>query len=201
MGRHLAFVLLLLTGCSETLSASQQTCLECALRRRDSQEASAAMLRVAELCQNGDAASCSTLGVAYETGHGVPADARKAAALFQRACTGGNLPACVHLGEVFERGTLGRVDKDGAEIIYRAACDGHLGEGCHRLARLRYQAGAVGDAAKLLARGCKEGHARSCESLGVMYRTGQGVPRDEKRALGLFARACRGGAEGACAQM
>ncbi len=199
--RALLACVMFLTGCGETLSASQQTCLECALRRRDSQEAEQAMLRVAQQCQEGDAASCSALGVAYETGHGVTPDARKAAALYQRACTGGNLPACVHLGEVYERGTLGHVDRDGAEIIYRAACDGRLGEGCHRLARLRYGDGAVADAAKLLARGCKDGHARSCEALAVMYRTGQGVPRDEQHAQRLFARACRDGADGACAQM
>ncbi len=188
-------------GCVPELSSSEQKCVECALRRRDSQHAAEAALRFANQCQAGDPASCSALGVIYEEGRGVRADPHKAAALYQRACTAGNAVACVNLGQLYEGGATGAPDTEGAEVMYQAACERGYGEGCYHLGAVRYQVGSVGPAAKALDRGCAAGHPRSCEVLGVMYKSGLGVPKNERRAKALFAEACRGGADGACQRL
>jgi TPR repeat protein len=45
---------------------------------------------------------------------------------------------------------------------------------------------------------CDKGHAGSCYQLGLLYRGGLGVPRDDARALGLFDKACTGGSLMGC---
>ncbi len=53
-------------------------------------------------------------------------------------------------------------------------------------------------AAKAFARACDGGYLPSCNGLGVLYRQGLGVGRDDARAIGLFRRACRGDVSTAC---
>ncbi len=45
---------------------------------------------------------------------------------------------------------------------------------------------------------CAGGELVSCNVLGLMYLTGEGVTRDPARALPLYMRACDGGLSGAC---
>jgi TPR repeat protein len=41
--------------------------------------------------------------------------------------------------------------------------------------------------------------AEGCHNLGLLYRDGLGVPKDERRAAALFEKACRAGMPEACA--
>ncbi|HIF07272.1 MAG TPA: sel1 repeat family protein [Gemmatimonadetes bacterium] len=45
---------------------------------------------------------------------------------------------------------------------------------------------------------CAGGELVSCNVLGLMYLTGEGVTRDPARALPLYMRGCDGGLSGAC---
>jgi TPR repeat protein len=48
---------------------------------------------------------------------------------------------------------------------------------------------------------CKGGDAQGCIKLGLRYRKGDGVPKDERRATAQFQRACEGGAAEGCGQL
>lgn len=52
--------------------------------------------------------------------------------------------------------------------------------------------------ASALERVCASGDAQGCFNLGEMYALGQGVPKDETRAVTLFDRACSAGNYPAC---
>jgi TPR repeat protein len=112
------------------VSAYHQHCLECALRRTaDPTGVPQAVRYFGEGCRDGDARSCSVLGVMYERGRGVVADRDQALTLYGRACRGGNPEGCVNLGRLVE----GR-DAEGALVAYEVACAGHNAEGCRRRA-------------------------------------------------------------------
>lgn len=191
-------------GCASKaqLLAERQACIECALREHDSPETLPdAEAKFTRWCAEGDARSCSVLGVMFENGRGVVADPGKAARLYGRACRGGNAPACVSLGRMMEAGTAARPDPEGAIVMYEAACDAGELAGCEQLGRTLADIGRLRLAAKVLGSACKRGHAASCETLGTLVAEGRGVARSERRAQELFRRACRGGHANACARL
>jgi TPR repeat protein len=55
-------------------------------------------------------------------------------------------------------------------------------------------------AVALFSSGCRNGVARGCARLALMFETGQGVDRDPIKARHFYAQACRGGVKAACAK-
>jgi len=55
--------------------------------------------------------------------------------------------------------------------------------------------------AKHYQKSCDLGQLRSCWHLGLLYRTGQGVPASAARARALFEKACDGGDDSGCAEL
>ena len=53
-------------------------------------------------------------------------------------------------------------------------------------------------AAREFTTACDGGIALACSNVGFMYKTGDGVVRDEVRALGYLTRACSLGMAQAC---
>ena len=50
-------------------------------------------------------------------------------------------------------------------------------------------------AAPLYVKACKGGDAESCVNLGILYQSGEGMPRDEAKPAELFDKACELGGE------
>ncbi len=192
-------------GCAtstDILEAEKQRCVECALRENPNPELLADAKRKFEgWCDQGDARSCSVLGVMYEQARGVPRDLPRAARLYGKSCRHGNARACVSLGRMMEAGTAARPDPAGAATMYEMACLKGEARGCHESGRLAAAAGLHQRAATHFRDGCKGGFAASCESLAEMTANGQGVTQSERRAKQLFRRACRGGQARACDRM
>ncbi len=121
-----------LVGCTPTprVSTYHQRCLECALRRSANPlEVAEAYAYFSEGCEDGDARSCSVLGVMVEQGRGAPADPVRALALYRYACGRGNTDACVNVGRLVEAG-----DVAGAVAAYEVACAARHPDACQRLA-------------------------------------------------------------------
>lgn len=57
------------------------------------------------------------------------------------------------------------------------------------------------DSERLHQQACDSGDMVSCNILGLMYLTGEGVTRDPARAFLLYTRACEGGEFGACTNL
>jgi TPR repeat protein len=177
------------------VNASQQTCVECALRDSDPAALPDAGAQFEQGCDEGDPRSCSILGVMLQEGRGgLAQDATRAKRLFNYACLHGNVRACVSLGKIIEHK---RADVAGASAMYELACYGGDAEGCYHLGRVR----SIDDdmaAIDPLERGCKAGNGPSCELLGSMYQHGRGVASDMRRARSLYRDACAHGRAELC---
>jgi TPR repeat protein len=205
--RAAALLLLTLPACSQLdraarrasaqpLTAEQQRCVECSLRRNAEAPARDAVAHFGASCSAGDLRACSVLGVMYEQGQHVDKDEARAKRLFSRACRGGNAAACVSLGKLCL--AAGHRDEEAAALTFELGCDAGEAEGCYQLGLLRYQRGEHAGVRGPLSRACRQGHASACEGLGAMYLHGHGVKPDLRRAQKLMRRACRLGSSSAC---
>jgi TPR repeat protein len=133
-------------------------------------------------CSRGDQASCRRL-VAHR----------------RKECDLMSGWACADLGEMYEDGKVDRADAVDALPLFRKACALGNGFGCFRMARIRGKAKEdVEPETEALKTMCDEGKSNACFNLAVLYDTAAGVPKDEKRAFGLYERACDAGSGGAC---
>jgi hypothetical protein len=165
--------------------------------------------RCISACDDGDASSCTDLGLMYAAGRGgLTKDAARAVTLFQRACDAGNMRGCTNLGLSYETGQGGLPKNEvRAMALHQRACDGGDMRGCTNLG-LFYETGRGGapkSAVRAMAlhqRACDAGDGLGCLRLAVMYRTGRsGLPQDEARAVALFQRACDAGNARGCANL
>lgn len=122
------------------------------------------------------------------------------------ACSNNVASACNEAGRSYELGIGVTRSGVAANTFYRKACD--LGEinGCYNAAYLLETGGAgrrdVGCALALYRLACEQGnHGQSCLNIGLIYKSGIDVPRDEDRAREAFKRACDAGHAGGCMQL
>jgi hypothetical protein len=165
--------------------------------------------RCISACDDGDASSCTDLGLMYAAGRGgLTKDQARAVTLFQRACDAGNMRGCTNLGLSYEIGQGGLPKNEvRAVALHQRACDGGDMRGCTNLG-LFYETGRGGlpksavRAMALQQRACDAGDGLGCLRLGAMYRSGRsGLPQDEARAVALFQRACDAGNARGCANV
>jgi hypothetical protein len=173
--------------------------------REDDYDAS----RCISACDDGDASSCTDLGLMYAAGRGgLTKDEPRAVTLFQRACNAGNMRGCTNLGLSYETGRGGLPKSEARGVaLHQRACDGGDMRGCTNLG-LSYETGRGGlpkseaRAMALHQRACDAGDGLGCLRLGVMYRSGRGgFPQDEAHAVALFQRACDAGNARGCANV
>jgi TPR repeat protein len=80
---------------------------------------------------------------------------------------------------------------DDARSRLEAACRKGDGLACGLAYEVSRATGAkAGDGMKSLTAACNAGSAFACGSLGSLYAEGQGVPKDEARAMKLFVQGC-----------
>jgi TPR repeat protein len=158
-----------------------------------------------QACTGGDTDSCTSLGIAFHTGTGIPADPSRAAAAFARACELGGPADCGNLG-------LGLVNGDGiardvarAFSYFTAACEHGNAASCSSLgASYSMGIGVKVDARRamrLFKRACEGDDAGGCYNLGVVYDQGLGVKKDPARAATLYTSACDRDNSAACGNL
>ncbi len=154
-------------------------------------------------CDKDVSAGCRVAAAAKLDGKGIDKDKTAALALLDKACLAGDGAGCVELGvaKLADKKLAGD-----AQYAFRRACyGGGEFDGCAWLGTL-YVEGKGGMSAspkvgaKFLEKGCKEGSARACASLGELYKAGKGVDKDPAKAKEMFAKACNGGDDKACKQ-
>ncbi len=104
------------------------------------------------------------------------------------ACQGNSGAACFKLGMLLNDNKEIPRDAPGAARSFGHACDLGLPYGCMSLARL-----VTTDGSGVLSVPCQRGDGVSCSTLGTLYLRGQGVARDQSRALDLFRQSCADG--------
>ena len=160
----------------------------------------------------GDLEACRSLGVMYTEGIGVPADPRRAAALFGQACAGDNLAACNHVALALAEG-LG-VDKDPAQAVevYQRTCDAGYQLACRNLGlMLRDGRGVTADLPRAAGLARSGVHGRRAVRVHERRRSRGGAraldqgSRRRRRApqqmVAHYKRGCDGGDPTACRQI
>lgn len=158
-------------------------------------------------CVAGELESCRNLAILYQSGAGVTADPRRAAALFAQACNGGNLSSCNHLALALSEGMGIAADAPKAAELYQKACDGGYALACRNLGMmLRDGHGIPVDLARageLLDRACTANAPFACTNAGNLDATlvaKEGAPR-RKKMLDHFTRGCEAGDPTSCRQV
>jgi len=116
----------------------------------------------------------------------------KAVALFEKECTPPEAE-CDFYAEMYAAGKATPADKEKATAIHERGCKLGSRFDCSELARLvGASPGEKSQLAFALDRACQlfQGADR-CRAVGDMFRAGDGVPADEKRAQESYARAAR----------
>jgi TPR repeat protein len=160
-----------------------QECVENALRNRpDPAATSDAAVAFARACQEGEAASCSVLGVMYELGRGFAVDTLHARALYGGACETHNLRACGNLGELLLSDGSRARESGRAVSLLRMSCNGGEERACDRLGRAyRDGDGEPRDSTRATAlfnAACGAGYAPACVELAAQSALSgeRGVP-------------------------
>jgi TPR repeat protein len=157
-------------------------------------------------CDAGEPRACHNLGVLYMNGSGVARKPTTATQLFERACNAGDGRGCSSLATAHFRGLGVPTSHPKALALFRRACDQGEADGCAAIGvmHVRGTGGLEQDVDRgrlLLDQACNAGSPHACQHLGGLYRRGEGVPRDDKRAASLFMIACEGGHAHGCAQL
>lgn len=86
-------------------------------------------------CDEGDAASCNTLGNAYMTGDSLPIDTAKAVRYLAKACKKDSVQACLMLGSFYERDDVEK-NVASATHFFERACSLGSSRGCRKVEEL-----------------------------------------------------------------
>lgn len=157
-----------------------------------------ALSHLQPLASQGDAQAQFYVGVAYQKGWGVIADADKAAQWYRRAAQQGMNKAQHNLALLYLRGEGVAADADQARDWFeRAARQGDM-RAAHELGLMYFRGMGVardfGKARSWWETAANGGDSRAAYDLGILYRRGQGgVPRDVAASIKLWTRAARAG--------
>jgi TPR repeat protein len=158
-----------------------------------------AMTLYREACTAGEPRACLAMGRA--TGSGgveVMYAPERAVAYFKSACDGGIADGCGELAITMAEGLGTTKDEAAARILASRACEAGSSNGCAGLGVLADDGlgGALDPSAAVAAfeRACTLGgrleSAWSCARVAYAHATGRGVPRDVKKSVTLYERAC-----------
>lgn len=151
-------------------------------------------------CGAGDLQWCLNLGVLYESGYGVPADAAKAHEIYMEACDAGHGDSCANAALMEIYGEVPSSEDPLRPV--REACERGEGLPCGILGKILIQGlqGAPDAEAglPLLDRACRQGQQFSCGAIAALLSMGDLVPVDLDRAAFYEERACALGGSTSC---
>jgi TPR repeat protein len=163
--------------------------------------------------------ACALLGAIFPSVPAPPGGEPACAAALGEACDSGRRLACHGLARVLEAGG-GEPERERALALFARACAAGVADACEGAAALHLRRGDRGAARAALDEGCAIGSGAACARLAAETRSAQSARRLAERAcdLGaaegcvalvrsappsrqaeLLSRACRLGADAACA--
>ncbi len=147
--------------------------------------------------ERGFAMAQYNLGLAYELGHGVPADDQQAFKLYLLAAEQGFGPAQFNVGNMYANGRGIARDLFEANLWFKQAAERGIAEAQFNLG-LAYEAGSgvkkdEVQAARWYKQASDRGFARAQHNLGLLFEDGRGVPKNDSIAAGYYRAAAEQG--------
>ncbi|WP_104740438.1 SEL1-like repeat protein [Helicobacter bizzozeronii] len=153
----------------------------------------------------GNVEACIILGGMYESGRDVSKDTQKAIEYYQKAGEGGNKDGYLVIADMYVIGDGVPQDDQKALEYYQKSYHNNV-DAYEALGRA-YSSYAVGmppsvknipKALKYLKKAAELGSMDAYVVLGDMYKRGEGVPKDEQKAMHYYDKACDLGDAGSC---
>jgi len=113
-------------------------------------------------------------------------------------CSKGDPLACDHTGMLFENGKGTKQNIDKAKRYYKKSCTLGDGTGCDHLAHLLQKEQKYISASNYYLTGCHLNYANACCDLALLYKKGNGVNLDYKKAKQYYKKACSLGNKTSC---
>jgi TPR repeat protein len=151
-------------------------------------------------CAGGDPKGCVNLGVACNQGRGTAKDVKRAATYFDKACTGGEGVACNELALLHFDGAGVDQDFDRGNALLQRACELDK-EYCSDAFFKRLRDSLRKKPADQLSTECEAQAVEACNALAEKYASGDGVPKDVKKAVAIYKKSCAAGDRRACSAL
>lgn len=142
-----------------------------------------------------DAAAMTLIAELFKDGLGFKRDPAEAARWYKLAAERGDRQAAFALGRAYLEGSGVTMDRKKAEQLFRSAAKGGHGAALYNLGvmalepRGKEKTVDFAAAAKLFEQAAEAGDLDAAYSLATLYRHGNGVEKDEKRATELLRQA------------
>jgi hypothetical protein len=126
-------------------------------------------------CDLGDGAACNNLGLAFQSGRGLPRDDARAFSLFELGCSRGAAEGCNNQGAMYEHGSGASANLGDALRLYTQACRRGSALGCSNLGVLYAEGRGVAtdqpEALRLFEQACNAGSSVGCNNLAQSHAT------------------------------
>ena len=164
-----------------------------------------------KLCNSSYMEGCLELGYIYYHAKGIDKNITKAINLFETTCKSPKKLGCVSIGIEYRDGNYFEQDYKRAVDIFKKSCDEGSTFGCYHLARM-YESGQGVEkngaiALKLHKEICgnkkADGYEKyeSCNQVGQIYKYGNGVKQDYKKAFKYYQIGCDLGSSISCSNL
>jgi len=124
-------------------------------------------------CNLGDGAACNNLGLAFQSGRGVPLDEVQAFSFFELGCSRGAAEGCNNQGAMYEHGSSVPANLGDALRLYTQACRHGSALGCSNLGVLYAEGRGVAtdraEALRLFEESCNAGSSVGCNNLAQSH--------------------------------
>ncbi len=150
------------------------------------------------LAQEGDVDAKTSLAFMYQNAQGCERNDAKAVELYKQAAEASQPYALFNLAILYMHGLCGlEHNQFKAHELHMKAAQLEVPPAMYEVAlMLEHGLGCeqnYSEAAFWYEEGAKRGHLESFNNLGVLYKEGHGVPKDEERTFICFSRAAEGG--------
>lgn len=154
-------------------------------------------------CDANKANSCAVAGDMYSSGQGTVKNREKAAELYDKGCKLGHMLACgsvAAMGLNLDNGAMGPYKNNpvAAKNLLIKSCDANIGLSCSVLGGMYMKDKDYGKVREYCAKGCSLGSAQGCSWLGMVFKVGLGVPRNNVEAGKYLKMGCSGGHASGC---
>lgn len=152
--------------------------------------------------EQGNSQAQVKLGVFYSEGFGVPENYEKTLELYFKAANDGNTDALTRIADCYYNGEILGRDKDKAFKYYMKAAELDDAYGQYMIGKYYSTQDYKKKINKKLMvawykKSAEQGYADAQYELGGLYKLGNGVEKDEKKALDLLVKAAKQGQESA----
>jgi len=165
--------------------------MDAAVAAYQNQQYASALKLFEAAAQKGNREAQHTLGFMYRDGRGTKRNDAKAMAWYRKAAEQDYAPAAYNLGLMYAQGEGAKADPAAAQRWFRRAADHGSVEAQVKLAEIAIFDEKYEEAFVWFSKAADQDDADAAFNVGSLYYLGQGIPKDEAKAVEYYRKAAR----------